>query len=51
MPKKVNEGDLSMIELRRRNLLAAELLEGWVDEADSEDDCTDWSVLEKELQI
>lgn len=30
MPEKVNETDIGMIEFRRRNLKAAELLEQWM---------------------
>jgi hypothetical protein len=50
MSEKVNEDDVGIIELRRRNLKAAELLEQWIEEADAEDDQTDWPAIEKEIQ-
>jgi hypothetical protein len=49
MSEKVNEDDVSIIELRRRNLKAAEFLEQLLKE-NVDDDETDWSVLERELQ-
>jgi hypothetical protein len=45
MPEKVNEDDPSVIELRRRNLKAAELLGQWIKAAEADDDQTDWSVF------
>jgi hypothetical protein len=49
MSEKVNEEDVSIIEHRRRNLKAAELLEQWMIE-DANDDQTDWPAIERELQ-
>jgi hypothetical protein len=49
MSEKVNEDDPSIIELRRRNLKAAELLEQWMVE-DAADDQSYWPILERELQ-
>jgi hypothetical protein len=49
MSQHVNEDDQSKIELRRRNLRAAELIRQWMIE-DANDDQTDWPALERELQ-
>ena len=49
MSEKINEDDISNIELRRRNLKAAELLEQWMLE-DADDDQSYWPALERELQ-
>jgi hypothetical protein len=49
MSRQVNEDDAGILELRRRNLKAAELLEQWMIE-DADDDQTDWPILEQELR-
>ena len=49
MSEKVNEDAASLLELRRRNLKAAELLEQWMIE-DADDDLTDWPAIERELE-
>jgi hypothetical protein len=49
MSQHINENDASILELRRRNLKAAELLQQWMVE-DADDDQTNWPVVEQELQ-
>jgi hypothetical protein len=46
-----NEAEVALLELRQRNLKAAQMLAQWIKEAetDSDEDQTDWPAVEKEL--
>jgi hypothetical protein len=49
MSEKINEENIGMLELRRRNLLAADFLEQLLEE-EAEGDDANWTALEREIR-